>query len=113
VKTIFLTLVISLLIVVSYAQPHNKIDSLESVLKNGLPDSTRIKVLLELSKLNQYVDFAQSREYTEESVKLAEKLDDRQLKVLAYQSKAFLLTSSGDYSALSSLIICRLRMMSS
>lgn len=98
-KTIFLTFVTSLLIVVSYAQPHNKIDSLESVLKNGLPDSTRIKVLLELSKLSQYVDFARSREYTEESVKLAEKLDDRKLKVLAYQSKGFLLTSSGDYSA--------------
>jgi len=99
VKKIFLTLFVSFLLIEGYAQAQNKIDSLENVLKNDLPDSTRLKVLLELSKLNQYVDFARSRQYTEESLLLAEKLDDRALKVLAYQSKALMLTSSGDYSA--------------
>jgi signal transduction histidine kinase len=99
VKNIFLTLFVSLLLVEGLAQAQNKIDSLENVLTNDLHDSTRIKVLLELSKLNQYVDFAKSRQYTDESLALAEKLDDPAMKVLAYQSKASMLTSSGDYSA--------------
>ncbi|HEX6893093.1 MAG TPA: hypothetical protein VF141_20430, partial [Chryseolinea sp.] len=98
-KNTFLTLFISFFFIEGYTQAQNKIDSLETVLKKELPDSTRLKVLLELSKLNQYVDFARSRQYTEESLLLAEKLDDRALKVLAYQSKALILTSSGDYSA--------------
>jgi tetratricopeptide (TPR) repeat protein len=99
VKNTFLTLFISFFFIEGYTQAQNKIDSLETVLKNELPDSTRLKVLLELSKLNQYIDFARSRQYTEESLLLAEKLDDRALKVLAYQSQALMLTSSGDYSA--------------
>jgi len=101
VKTIFLTLFISFFLAEGYSQAHNKnqIDSLENVLTGDLHDSTRIKVLVKLSSLNQYVDFARSRQYADESLALAEKLDDRALKVLAYQSKAFLLTSSGDYSA--------------
>jgi signal transduction histidine kinase len=99
VKNIFLTLFVSLLLVEGLAQAQNKIDSLENVLTNDLHDSTRLKVLLELSKLNQYVDFAKSRQYTDEALVLAEKLDDPAMKVLAYQSKASMLTSSGDYSA--------------
>jgi len=85
--------------VAGYTQAQSKIDSLENVLKNDLPDSTRIKTLIELSSLNQYVDFARSREDSEQAIELAEKLDDRALKVLAYQRIGFLLTSSGDYSA--------------
>ena len=99
-KKFFLTLlIISSLFVTGYTQAQSKIDSLENVLKSDLPDSTRIKTLVELSSLNQYVDFARSREHSEEAIELAEKLDDRALKVLAYERIGFLLTSSGDYSA--------------
>ena len=98
-KKIFLTLFASSVFVAGYTQAQSKIDSLENVLKNDLPDSTRIKTLIELSSLNQYVDFARSREDSEQAIELAEKLDDRALKVLAYQRIGFLLTSSGDYSA--------------
>lgn len=98
-KNIFWTLLALLTVATSYTQAQHKIDSLENALKNDLPDSSRIRILTELSSLNRYVDFAQSREYTDEALALAEKLDDPVLKVLAYQNKAFLLTSSGDYSA--------------
>ncbi len=80
------------------AQGQNKTDSLENELQKDLPDSSRIRVLIALSSLNLYVDFAQSQAYTDEALRLAEKIDDPVLKVLAYQNVAFLLTSSGDYS---------------
>jgi signal transduction histidine kinase len=75
-----------------------KIDSLENLLKENLPDSSRIKTLLELSALSHFVDFVHSQQYTDEALAIAEKIDDRRLKVLAYQNKAYLLTSNGNYS---------------
>lgn len=98
-KKIFSTLLTLLTVAIGCMQAQNKIDSLENALKNDLSDSSRIRVLIELSSLNQFVDFAQSRAYTDEALSLAEKLDDPEIKVLAYQNEAFLLTSSGNYSA--------------
>jgi len=99
VKNIFWTLLTLLALATSYTQAQNKIDSLENVLKNDLADSSRIRILIQLSSLKQYVDFARSREYADEALALAEKLDDPVRKVLAYQNKALQLASSGDYSA--------------
>ena len=81
-----------------HAQAPHEIDSLQKALKGSLPDSTRVRALVRLSTLNQYVNFTASTRYTDEAVALAEKLDVPALKVLAYQSKAYLLTSSGDHS---------------
>lgn len=67
-------------------------------MKEELPDTSRIRILIALSALNQYADFTRSQEYTDEALGLAEKLDDPEMKVAAYQSKAFLLTSNGNYS---------------
>lgn len=64
-----------------------------------MPDSSHVRVLIRVSSLTQYSDFTRSREYADKALDLAEKLDDPGYKVLAYQNKAFLLSSSGDYSA--------------
>ncbi len=81
-----------------YSHAQNKLDSLQNLLRSGTPDSLRVRVLIGLSSLTQYNDFTQSRDYADEALELAEKLDDPFYKVLAYQNKAFLLNSSGDYS---------------
>ncbi|MBA4053352.1 MAG: hypothetical protein C0490_01435 [Marivirga sp.] len=98
-KKIFWTLLTFLAFETGYTQAQNKLDSLENLLKSELPDSSRIRILIELSGENQYINLERSRNYTDEAMSLAEKLDLPELKVLAYQSKASLLTSSGDYSA--------------
>jgi len=81
-----------------FAQAQREIDSLQTALKGTLPDTVRIKALVRLSHLSQYVDFNASARYTNEAVRLAEKLEIPAIKVLAYQSKAELLTGSGDHS---------------
>lgn len=82
-----------------HAQAPQDLDSLQKALKSNLPDSSRVRLLIRLAALNQYSDYTSSARYTEDAVELAEKLDDPALKVLAYQNKAFMLTSSGDHSA--------------
>ena len=82
-----------------YSQDQNQLDSLKNTLGNDLADSTRIRVLIALSAHNQWVDFAQSNVYIDQALALAEKTEDRPALALAYQNKAFLLSSSGDYSS--------------
>ncbi len=98
-KKFFLTLLFLATLASGLTHAQDKIDSLENVLKNELPDSTRVRILAEISSLSQYIDFERSARHAEEAVELAEKLDLPELKVLAYQSKANLLSSSGDFSA--------------
>jgi tetratricopeptide (TPR) repeat protein len=76
----------------------HRIDSLKQALKDDMPDSTRIRILVEISSLNQYVNIKESWQSGEEAVALAEELDNPELLVIAYQQKAFLLTSNGNYS---------------
>jgi len=76
----------------------SKIDSLVAVLDTTIPDSSRIKTLVELSSMNQYVDVTSSQKYADQALELAEKLDDPAMKVLAYQRKALLLGSNGNFS---------------
>ena len=97
-KNIFWTLLAVFALISISTQAQHKVDSLENALKNDLPDSSRIQVLIELSTLTQYVDFQQSRQYSEEAVSLAEKLDKPSFKSKAYRNKSTLLTSTGDYS---------------
>ena len=98
-KKIFWILLTCLIVATSYAQQQDQTDSLENALKEDLSDSLRVRVLIALSTHNHYVDFNRSRDYTDRALALAEKIDDPATKVLAYQNKAFLLTSSGNYSA--------------
>ncbi|MEJ7645039.1 MAG: tetratricopeptide repeat-containing sensor histidine kinase [Chryseolinea sp.] len=97
-KNIFWVLLAWSVITSGYTQAQNQIDSLEKVLLNELPDTARVRTLIALSSGNQYVDFARSREYTEQALALAEKLGDPATKVRAYQNEAFLLNSGGDHS---------------
>lgn len=76
----------------------SKIDSLENVLKGNLRDTVRIRVLKELMEHYQFVDFSKSQKFAQEAVDLAEKTDEPDYKVMAYQSIGQLLTISGDYS---------------
>ena len=77
----------------------NKIDSLENLLKNNLPDSSRTKVLVALSSAYEFVDLAKSRALSDEAVSLAESSNLPGLKGLAYRSMASVYRVSGDYSS--------------
>ena len=77
----------------------NKIDSLENLLKNNLPDSSRTKVLVALSSAYEFVDLAKSRALSDEAVSLAENSNLPGLKGLAYRSMASVYRVSGDYSS--------------
>lgn len=74
------------------------IDSLESVLKKDLPDSTRIAVLISLSREFQYTNINRSREHAEKALKIAEVRNIQKQKVRAYQNLGGLYAISGDYS---------------
>lgn len=97
-RTFFWTALILLSFLGRYSLAQNKLDSLEKLLRSDLADTSRVRVLIGLSSLKQYSDFNHSREYADQALDLAEKLGDPIYKVLAYQSKAFILSSSGDYS---------------
>lgn len=75
-----------------------KIDSLEAELKKTLPDTTRVQVLVELSKEYQYTNYAKSKEYARQAVDLAEDKNLSSSKNLAYRNIGLLFAISGDYS---------------
>ena len=77
----------------------NKIDSLENLLKNNLPDSSRTKALVALSSEYEFVDLDKSRALSNEAVSLAENSNLPGLKGLAYRSMASVYRVSGDYSS--------------
>jgi len=77
----------------------SKIDSLQNLLKNNLPDSSRTKALVALSLEYEYVDLVKSRALSEEAVSLAENSNDPNLKGRAYRSMASVYRVTGDYSS--------------
>lgn len=93
----YLLIFFTLLTLQSHAQ--RKIDSLQMVLQNDLPDSSRIKVLVELSREYQYVDLAKSRSFSEEAITLAENINKPYFKAIAYKSMGSLYHVNGDYSS--------------
>lgn len=77
-----------------------KIDSLETELKNtSIPDSSRIALLISLSKEYKYSDFNKSKTYVDEAIKLAEKKDLKRERSRAYQTLGTLYNISGDYTS--------------
>lgn len=74
------------------------VDSLESVLTEGIADTSRISVLISLSREYQYTNMNKSRELAENAVKIAETKDFKKQKIHAYQNIGALYSLSGDYS---------------
>ena len=74
------------------------IDSLESALKKSIADTSRISVLISLSREYQYTNINKSRELAENAVKIAEGKNFRRQKIQAYQNIGALYSISGDYS---------------
>jgi len=94
----YFTYIILSLLGIGMASAQSPIDSLQSVLKSDLPDSTRIATLISLSREFQYSNINKSRELAENALKIAEALNIRKHKVRAYQNLGGLYAISGDYS---------------
>lgn len=75
------------------------IDSLESALEGDLTDSSRIGVLISLSREYQYTNINRSRVHADNALKIAEASNIRKQKVWAYQNLGTLYSLSGDYSS--------------
>lgn len=82
----------------SKAQNSRKIDSLEVVISQGLPDTTRIKAFMQLSDLYAFKDLAKSITYTTSAIELADKIKDYRLKQRAAQRLAINYYYKGDYT---------------
>jgi signal transduction histidine kinase len=102
-KTVYLikglTLILIFLSVCTFTVAQKKIDSLESVLKKDLQDTTRVRTLLDLSTEYEYVDVTKSRKLTEEAIKLIEEKNLGQSKSIAYQSLGSVYRVGGDFHA--------------
>jgi signal transduction histidine kinase len=77
----------------------DKIDSLQNELSRDIPDSTRVNVLIHLSSEYQYSDYARSKEFADQAVKLGEKKNLGRWQARAYQHLGTLYTLSGDYTS--------------
>lgn len=89
-----------LLIFVSSASAvaQTAVDSLESLLQKRLDDTSRISVLISLSREYQYSNIDKSRDLAENALRIAESKDFPRHKVHAYQNIGTLYSVSGDYS---------------
>lgn len=87
-----------LLLCVAPARAQGVIDSLESVLKTKLPDTSQISVLISLSREYQYTNINKSRELAESALRIAEGSNHQKHKIQAYQNIGTLYAISGDYS---------------
>lgn len=94
----FCTYIILALLGPATVTAQTPIDSLESALKTNLPDSSRIAILISLSREFQYTNINRSREHAENALKIAEARNIRKQKVRAYQNLGALYAISGDYS---------------
>ena len=99
VKNIFATFLVLLVGGTVSAQEKTQIDSIKEALRANPADTTRIRLLAQISSLYAFTDAVQSTKYNAEAVALAEKIDDPVYKVLAYQNAANVFTNTGDYSS--------------
>lgn len=99
VKNIFATLLLLLAAGSASAQENVQIDRIKEALKTNLADTTRIRLLAEISSLYAFTDAVQSSKYNAEAIQLAGKTEDPAYKVLAYQNAANVFTNTGDYSS--------------
>src|SRR5690606_25923212 len=80
-----------------YAQ--QRIDSLEKVLKQELPDTTHVKALLQLTNANEYDDVVKSRDLTQKTIKIIDEARLTEFKGRAYSSMGSIFRVRGDYRA--------------
>lgn len=80
------------------SRAQDNIDSLELTLQRELPDTSRIAVLISLSREYQYTNINKSRELAEDALKIAEGNNFKKQKIRAYQNIGSLYAISGDYS---------------
>jgi signal transduction histidine kinase len=81
------------------SEAQGTIDSLQNVLKENLPDSSRMRVLIALAEQYKYEDVNKSRALSEEAISLAENSNLPGLKSMAYKSMGVVYRVSGDYSS--------------
>jgi signal transduction histidine kinase len=77
----------------------NKIDSLESLLKQKNPDTIQVSLLIGLSSEYQYLNYTKSKQFAEEAIRIAEEKNLKRSKARAYQHLGTLYTLSGDYTS--------------
>lgn len=82
--------------VVSGQQPGS--DSLETKLNDAPNDSVRIVLLLELSKKNQFADFAKAKAFANRAVEIADQKELDWARVISYKQQAYLSTIRGDFT---------------
>ena len=82
----------------SIAQNGRKIDSLETVISQGIPDTTRVNAFIDLSDLYAFKDFSKSLTYTTKAIELTEKIKAYQLKQRAAQRLALNYYYKGDFT---------------
>lgn len=96
---LFITfLLIGISSISSIAQSDKKIDSLEHVIAQGIPDTTRIKAFIALGDLYAFKDFNQSLKYATSAIELSEKEKNYKLKRNAAQKLAVIYYYRGDYA---------------
>ncbi len=83
----------------SYAQSVTQIDSLERKLKEGLPDTLRIKTLLELSTSYSLSDFKKSSNYAVEAIQLSEKVNIPKFRYETLHNYALINNLGGDFTS--------------
>ena len=98
VKNIFLPLLLLLFGLPSVFAQQSQIDSIKNVLGTDIADTTRLRLLIQISTLYSFEDAAVSTKYSTEAIELAEKIDKPKYKVIAYQNAGSLLSASGNYS---------------
>lgn len=65
-------------------QSNNRLDSLDSVVKTSIPDSTKLDILYELAVTYQDVDFEKSIMYSNQLLALSQKIDNQLYVGVAY-----------------------------
>lgn len=96
---LFLSLAVLLLSSSAFSQntSHQPIDSLRNELSNANSDSTKVMLLVALSKEYQFIDFMQAKSLADEATKTAEKNNSNWGKLKAYEQQAYLATLRGDF----------------
>ncbi len=73
------------------------VDSLEAALSGKMADTSKVGLLISLSREYQYTNINKSREYAENALKIAEAKNIHSHKIRAYHNLAGLYAISGDY----------------
>lgn len=79
-------------------QPSHYSDSLERELIGKIQDTTRIKILINLSQAYSLYNYSRAREYALEAITISERTDAPLFRYKALQNFALILSLGGDYT---------------